>query len=186
MEKNPRSLLFVHSSDPFPFSDLGMNFPFQGEGGYAALTPLSHPFLVAMKRSYIPSLDLFLLMVAVVSGYFCSWRISCGEKLKGKDSLCTAVRHTAYRFPSEPLLLHRICLTQLDSVALSIPAALRLSNVLRSSMLWNCYPGSMSWFWPKAMCALPRKVWTFSSFSWTSWPPGSFCLLVEIWAIHLK
>lgn len=74
-KKNPRKL-FVHSSDSFPFSDLGMNFPFQGEGGNAVLMLLSHPFLVAMKRSYSPSLDLFLLLVAVVSGPFFSSRIS--------------------------------------------------------------------------------------------------------------
>lgn len=65
-------------------------------------------------------------------------------------------------------------------------AALSLSNVLKFSMLLNCYWGSLSWFWPKAMSAKPRKVWTFSSFSWTSWPPGTFCLLVEIWTVHLK
>lgn len=71
-------------------------------------------------------------------------------------------------------------------MAPSTPAALSWSNVLTSPMLWNCYRGSLSWFWLKAMSAVPRKVCAFGSFSGTSWPPGSFCLLVEIWAIHLK
>lgn len=129
-KKNPRRLL-VHSLDSFPFSDLGMNSPFQGEGGNTVLTLLSHPFLVAVKRSYSPSLDIFLLPFAVVSGPFFSSRIS-SEK---RPLQCSEAHSVQIPFPSVPFLLFRICLAQLDSVALPVPAALSLSNVLRSSVL---------------------------------------------------
>lgn len=174
-KKSLRRLLFVQSSDSFDFSDLGMNFPFHGEVGYPMLTLLSHPFLEAMMSSYLPSLDLFLMTVAAASGHFCSWRITCGEK-----GLSTAIGHQ-----------HTDTIPLSSSIRSALPswfclAALSLSNVLKFSMLLNCYWGSLSWFWPTAVSAKPRKVWTFSSFSWTSWPPGTFCLLVEIWTVHLK